>query len=287
MNAIDRPGTFRGKITDAGVSDTTNGFPQFVADLNAVEFYDEQTGEWVNWTEYGQSLRAYLVLYSKDKKTGEWVELLNAKQLKKSLGWDGVSFVSLAEGNYADTLVMFRVEEEEYKGNKQLKVTWIDDADANPTRQLKKFDTAKLKALDSQFAGVLGTKAPTPSSAPASAKAPAAPPRRGRPPKATPATPASTGTVAPAAPAAPDAPSAAAPAASAPPAQVKGCTKDEAWQEVVTNPRRIAAVTDEKLAEIWLAQMELIGKAEDAFGPMDWAKVRDGTLAKSAEEIPY
>ena len=44
MNAIDRPGTFRGKLTDWGVSETKNGYPQFVTKLIALEMYDEDAG---------------------------------------------------------------------------------------------------------------------------------------------------------------------------------------------------------------------------------------------------
>ncbi|KKK93011.1 hypothetical protein LCGC14_2697120, partial [marine sediment metagenome] len=40
MGLISREGTFRGVATDSGVGLTTNNFPQFVAQVSALEFYD-------------------------------------------------------------------------------------------------------------------------------------------------------------------------------------------------------------------------------------------------------
>ena len=98
MNAIDRPGTFRGRVTDHGVSETRNGFPQWVATIQALEFYDA-SGEmtenhepgYVAWGDFEQDMTAYLVLYTVDQKseTG-WKECLNAKQIKKVFGSLGI-----------------------------------------------------------------------------------------------------------------------------------------------------------------------------------------------------
>jgi hypothetical protein len=252
------------------VTETKNGYPQFTGRFQATQFYDEETQAWVPWAEYEQEILGFFVLYT--KKDEKWVELLNAQQIKKALGWDGVSFADLANGDYSKIEVMFRVEPREYNGNTTLNVTWIDAADANPTRQLQKYDATKLKELDSKFNGVLAGKKPTPASAkPAGA---VTPPKRGRPAGAKalpPASPASTGTAAP----------------TAPPANPigppKGCTKDEAWVAVTTNSVRDKDVTDEKLAEAWLAEAAKIGKGEDEFTPADWATVRDAVVKATSK----
>ena len=122
VQLIDRPGTFRGKLLDWGVSESRGGFPQFVARFAALEYWDEEANQYMPWAEYGQEMQGYFVLYGKDEK-GAWKELLNAKQIKEALGWDGLSFESLANGDYSETLVLFRVEDSEYNGNRSLKVS--------------------------------------------------------------------------------------------------------------------------------------------------------------------
>ena len=281
MNAVDRAGTFRGKPSEWGVSETKNGYPQFVVKLQAAEFYDETTGEWVAWAQYEQEITAFLVLYTKDDKSSTgWKELLNAGQIKKALGWDGLSFESLANGKYNETIVLFRVEVREYNGNSALQVNWIDAADANPVKTLPKYDTDKLKALTAKLGGALQGAAavPTPARAPATAK-PAVPPKRGPGrPKSTPATPTAGSPAVP--PTATPPPASPAPAATAPsgnPPPTTGTTapetKDSAWQAV--NDLRAKTVTDEKLAEVWIAEVTRIGKAEDDFTPADWKTVKD------------
>ena len=284
---LDRPGTFRGLPLDWGVSETRNKYPQFVSKLKAMEFYDE-TGElnggepgWVAW-DYDQEITAFLCLYT--QKDGQWVELMSVDQLKKALAWDGLSFESLANGKYGETMILFRVESENYEGKDRLKVQWIDKADANPIRQLPKYDATKLKGLSEKFAGVLKGAAPSPAKAPASAPGagpkagPAAPPK-GKPgpkPKGTPAAAPSTATKPPAgapapAPRAPSVPPSSTVAPSAP------MTKDQAWEACST--MKAQTVTDEKLAEVWIAEATKIGKAEDQFTPADWAALKDAVVA--------
>ena len=267
LNAIDRPGTFRGNFVEHGVSKTTNGYPQFVGKLKALEYYNEETGEWMSWTEFDQEITAYLCLYTKDKQSGAWKELQNATQLKKALGWDGASFSTLANGNYANTMVLFRVEEDEYNGNVKLKVSWVDTHDANPLRQLVAFDTDKLKTLDTEFTGVLSGPAPVPAKP---AGAPATPPRRGRPPKATP----TPGAVTPPKASVPSVPEKATAPVSAPaptlPLSPTAMTKDEAWLYVNQEP---LGVDETKLAEVWITEVTKIGKPEDKFSPAEWALV--------------
>ena len=284
---LDRPGTFRGLPLDWGVSETRNKYPQFVSKLKAMEFYDE-TGElnggepgWVAW-DYDQEITAFLCLYT--QKDGQWVELMSVDQLKKALAWDGLSFESLANGKYGETMILFRVESENYEGKDRLKVQWIDKADANPIRQLPKYDATKLKGLSEKFAGVLKRAAPSPAKAPASAPGagpkagPAAPPK-GKPgpkPKGTPAAAPSTATKPPAgapapAPRAPSVPPSSTVAPSAP------MTKDQAWEACST--MKAQTVTDEKLAEVWIAEATKIGKAEDQFTPADWAALKDAVVA--------
>jgi hypothetical protein len=274
MNAIDRPGTFRGKLSDWGVSESKGGFPQFVARFTAQEFFDETAGGYIPWAEYEQDIVGYFVLYT--LKNGDWEELLNAKQIKKALGWSGVDFESLANGKYDETIVLFRVESHEFNGNTKLQVSWIDAADASPTATLQKYDASKLKGLTAKLGAALtGTAAPAkPIGRPLT------------PPKGKKAAPKATGEAKPAAPStatpppASPAPVPSAPSGNPPPASPTCSTKDEAWAAV---NGELKAVSDEKLAEVWIAEVSKLGKAEDAFTPDDWTKVAQLVLNQTAK----
>lgn len=288
---LDRPGTYRGLPQDWGVSESRGGFPQFTVRLKALEFYDEEAGEYVDWSQYDMTAEGYLVLYTKDAQ-GQWKELMHAAQLKKVFGWDGLTFESLANGKYGETTVLFRVEAEEFEGKTRLKLQWIDTADASPTKQLPKYDAAKLKVLTAKMGGALSASVapPTPAKAPTSVK-PTAPKRGpGRPPKSTPAaspapvsaagTPAapSTATPPPVSPA--PAPTVPSPAPTTPtPAPVTPATKDSAWAAV----NEMSGVTDEKLAEIWIAEGAKIDKAESQFTPEDWATLQEAVLKQTSK----
>src|ERR1035437_1140674 len=181
---IDRPGTYRGKAIEHGVSESRGGFPQLTLKLTALEFYDEsgtlaEGGEpgWVDWSQYDQEITGYLVLYT--KKDEKWTELLNCKQVKDTYGWDGKTFEGLDGLKMDETLILYRVEEHEYNGTKSLQVTWIDRPDSSPTKTLKKYDTEKLKVMTTKFAGFLSSAVPTPVAAkpPVAGSKPAVPPK--------------------------------------------------------------------------------------------------------------
>jgi hypothetical protein len=275
MNAIDRPGTFRGKPQEWGVSESKGGYPQFVVRIKADEYYDEEAGQWMPWSEYDQETTGYLILYTKDK-TGQWQELLNSKQIKKALGWNGLDFESLANGKFEETTVLFRIEPNEFNGVTTLKMPWLDSADANPVKTLAKFDTSKLKELTAKMGGALSASAPVaPAKAPA--KATAVPPKRspGRP-KSTPVASPAKSEEKPAAPStATPPPASPAPATPAPSGNLSE-TKDSAW--TACNELKAKDITDAKLAEIWLAEAGKINKPEDAFTHADWATVKEAVL---------
>jgi hypothetical protein len=287
--AIDRPGTFRGKLTEWGVSETKNGFPQFIGRLSALEYYDETGGidsevGWKPWAEFDQEIPVWMTLYSKKDaaKTPQnpdgWYEIAAVKQLKFTLGWDGRGFDSLIAGNYSETIVLFRVEWDEYKGMKSLKVKWIDRADASPTKTLPKYEGAKLAGLTAKFtaAGVFDTTNPTPAPVKISAGKPIFPPK-GHP--ATTARP--TITEAQNTSALPSAPAASPPALVAiPQAVCPSETKESVWA-AVNGPMK--DVTDEKLAEIWIAEVSKINADDSKLTAEEWATVKEAVMKQTAK----
>lgn len=178
MPLIDRPGAYRGNPTEWVVNETTNGFPQLVIRLNALEIYDEDgklgaslnppipdsAGKWIPWN-YGFDIVGYFVLVTKKGPT------LNTQQIMSALGWDGRSFDALQNGEYANTMVLFRVEDKVYQGQPQRQATWIDRHDASPVRQLRTLDSGKFAAMQSKWVGQLSQVA-APPAAPAAPGAP-------------------------------------------------------------------------------------------------------------------
>ena len=157
MGQISREGTYRGVASDSGVGLTTNGFPQFVAQISALEFYDFDEKVWLDWSGQDEEISGYFCLFGSSNKP-----TLSAKQVQKALGWSGQSFSELNEANYEAVPFQFRVEEHEYQGDTTLQVSWIDAYDATPGRQVQKLDADAAKKLDKLFTAQLkafgGTK---------------------------------------------------------------------------------------------------------------------------------
>lgn len=285
-NLLTRPGTFRGLITQHAVSETSNGNPQFVAVLSATEYYAETPEElehfglsepgWVNWADFNEEITGYFVLFNAKGP------LMNYEQLQKAVGWDGSSFEGLANGDYSTTVVLFRVEDDEYNGKMSAKVQWIDAHDASPTRQLRTFDAAALKGLDSKFAGMLnGKKNAAPARVATTPAKPALP--------AKPSAKDGTGTPKPSVPAAPK--KAPPPPAPAKPEvseieqqmdeAVNGCTKEDAWASVYD---KCGDAGDDAIGSAWFEvateKAEEIGKDESEFSNADWGIIRDKTIAR-------
>jgi hypothetical protein len=299
MNPIDRPGAFRGIPQEWGVGETKNGYPQFVARIKATEYFDAdgtvggKAGEWIDWSEYDQEIIGYFVLYTKDAKSGQWKELLNAQQIKKAFGWSGASFTALSNGNYSDKKVLIRVDPNEYNGNTTLQVSWIDVEDASPNREMAKYDASKLSALDQKFAGVM-VPAPTPVAAPKSAVpaagalagAPVAKPKGkpGRPPKAGPpatAAPTNTPSAGTTAPLTPPPTAKPAPTPAAQPDET-ACTKEQAWDAIMTTRTRdTEKYPDEKMAEIWVEEVCKINDDEDKITPVQWWQIRCAVMDRT------
>lgn len=262
-NLIDREGRFRGTPLQGVIKPTKNGFPQFVVELLATEYYDAdgefgEAGEWVDWSEYGETRRAYLCLFNADKA------LLNYEQVMKAFNWDGSDFGALQRENFDGLVIQFEIESSEWpvgSGTMNLKVNWVDAHDANPVSTLTPMDTNKLKQMTAQFGKFMTTgKKATPAKAPAKGKAKA---------------PAKSKAKAPAA------PKAAAPApveeeTSALPISID---KGTAWEYLFSVKGEIE---DDALAEAWVTGCEVVGgdREEDEFTDEDWASVRDHVLTE-------
>ncbi len=141
---IDQVGTYLGYASSHGVDESSGGFPQLVLQCDATHYYDEEVEDYVEMEP--KELRAWLVLYGKELKP-----LRNCEQVKKVFEWDGLSFQALAEMEISETRFLFRVEENTYKDDGSMQVSWIDVDTASPTRQISSLDTKALQDLDAKF----------------------------------------------------------------------------------------------------------------------------------------
>jgi len=265
MGLINQAGDYRGVIVDGGLGESTGGFPQEVLALKAAEVYDDESQEWLPADSENAEITAYLVLFDgKDKET------FHCKALKSVAGWDGASFVVLAEMNLADIPIQFRVEENTYKENTTLQVASIREYDAAPGRSVRKLDKEGVTALQAKYAQVLNTtKAPTkPTGAPTKGKSTA----KGKP-TATQAQAQAKTKIKTAKPTAP----ATRPTTAAP---VGKCTADEAW-DACTSLRK-NDVTDDQLSQIWQTEVGKILDAEkideDAITSEQWFAIKETIL---------
>lgn len=289
MSLIDRAATFRGNAVDHGVSLTKNKFPQWVAQLVATEIYDEDEKVWVDFLKYDErEIIAYLVLF------GSKGETLNCQQLKKAVGWDGNSFQALNEMDLTKTVVQFRVEEHTFENNISLQVNWIDAADAEPGRSVRKLEANELKDLDAQYANLLkqaGKKAAPvkASKKPAAPKKPTAVKAKGIKPTQAKApvkktTKKSNDPLGP-----PTVDDASPPMPMPNPNMPVGhCTKDEAWDTVV-GLKDDKTITDEILGKTWIAAAtEVVGPGRfknypEGFTDEEWFQIKEKTLAVVAK----
>ena len=302
MSQINRTGTFRGFAIDSGMGETKNGYPQWVAQLQAIECYDEDTEQWVDWSEYEEKeITGYFVLFG-----GDGNPTLTAKQIQKALGWSGESFQDLC-ADFSEAPIQFRIEESTYQGETRLKVTWIDDANAEPGRTIQKLDSAEVKKLDSKYAAALRklSGGPKPKSVPS--KPPVPKPEIPAPAsdkeaakaalKEQAAERAKRGKIAEekaakrekpkGRPAKPPIPTAKAPESESEPKSepdVNVCTKNEAYQSCYAELVEPGTVTLDQLNNTWLTTIEEQGGEETLDGE-GWAAVRNIVLDE-LREVP-
>lgn len=266
MSLVDRTGTFRGVITDHAVSITTNGFPQLVAQLQGLEFYDDDEKVWVDWSEQEErEITGYFVLFGgKDKET------LTCKQIKKVTGWSGKSFTELNDMDMSEIKLQFRVVEHTYNDNTSMQVEWIDEYDATPGRSVRKLERKELAELDAKFKPILTATSggATPAKAPTVTKpAPKAP--KGR--KALTAKKAV------------DAEKALLKAPARDDVPTGKRTKKEAWDNVVDLKDK--GITDQQLSEAWCAACEKIAgkKTPDSkITPEQWFLIQEAVYEATA-----
>ncbi len=260
MTLVDRTGWFRGNPTAGVVKLSTGGFPQLTLDIDITEMLDPVSGEWVDWSEYGHSIRAFLILFNASKA------MANYPQVMKALDWDGTDMGALQNDDYGDRVVLFEVIENTYEGKTSLKVNWIDAADAECKSggELTPIDSNAIASMNAQYGQFMNKPA---AAAPARAGKPKA--KRGRPKKNAAAPTPAVPTVPPVAP-------------TSPPPVIAGgtLTQESAWTAV--NEAAAGAKTVADITKAWLTSVaevsESSGIVANDFTGEEWDAVRQTAL---------
>lgn len=248
MSWVNREGNFKAKVADHRVNITTNGYPRFEAEFKLTHEWDYDTQDWVE-LDGSESSTAWMVLFdSKDDPT------ISAKALVEVMGWSGGSLAELDSMDFSDVECTVNVKENEYNGNVNYNVAFINPADSTPGSAMTKIDKSKIKDLDKKYSKALkGLKGGKPKAAkpstpkptvPKKASAKKAPEKKGPPAKST---------------------------------TVEGITMDEAWDRCVKHFNG-----DEALASAAWVDERNDGPDDDKMTPEDWAKV-----AENITGIPF
>jgi len=276
---IDRAETFRGRIVESCLGLTKQSrLPQFVVRLEADECFDQETEQWVNWTQYEErEIFGRLTLSSKNDDI-----LFHAENLHKAIGWSGQTLRELDETDYTGTVVQFRTDWNEYDGKTSIQIVNIMHADSDPTRRIARLEPEKVKALDARYANALRSKfgGPKPKkvskpdstskethspaskpSKPAKSNKPKPKKKPGRPPKSEKPKPVGI-------------------------AEHLGlpetCTEDEAWEQF--NKHASDEFQPAEREAKWLDVIEEMGGADALDKENTWANIRDICLETMTDD---
>ena len=119
MSKIQEAASYRGVVVEHAVSVTKEkGLPQLVMKLRALERFDAQDKEWIDWSGQEEcEITAYLVLFNKNKEP-----IFHAKDVQKVFEWDGVSLMALNLLDLENAEVQFEVQDHEYNGKETVQV---------------------------------------------------------------------------------------------------------------------------------------------------------------------
>lgn len=278
MSMITEAGTYRGAAQEHAVNFTRNGCPQFEVKLQAVEKYDYEAQEWQSVAgQEDVEITGYLTLIDKDNKP-----IFHAKDVMRTFEWDGRSLVELDTADLVDTACQWNVEDNEYDGKVNKKVTKIAPYDDTPStsRGIRKLEATEVMALDAKFKNALaalggGPKPVSAKAAPktkAKAKAAVADPV---PVTAVETTVTENATAVKPVPSMPKPP-----ALGKPKPPIAELTYESAWE--LCFQTRAATVTDDQIAAAFTKAMQEVAKDADPekITGTQWAHIADRVVAE-------
>jgi hypothetical protein len=154
VNDFDRAGRFRVRILSNAIQkQEKNDCVQFCAQIQAYEYHDDASKQWLDCSENDLGGYINVVIITKDGNIND----SGIRQLRNALDWDGTDFKTLAQ-DFAGREVQVTVKSDTYEGQTRMKPSWLDHVDAEGMT-LKSIDETGLAALNTRFMGALRGKA--------------------------------------------------------------------------------------------------------------------------------
>lgn len=143
MIPVDREGTFRGTISSYGLTEAESGAVGVNLKVTLTEWWNGE--EWLPWTDYNMEADGAIWIVKKDGQ----INKLAAESLMKFAGWDG-NIEAIAMETWAPCPCAVAVTQEEYKGIKRFRVSFINDHNRTPGA-MSNVSGDKVKALQNRF----------------------------------------------------------------------------------------------------------------------------------------
>jgi hypothetical protein len=151
MQACDRSGWFRCKITDYGLEEAESGSVavKFLAHLT--EHWDDDAKSWTPWAEYEMEAPGQSWIIKKDGNANDKA----VESLMKCCGWDG-SLASIVNKTWEPTTFQGEVKSDTYKEETRYRIEWLAPFGAVPgAGTMNSVDPTKLKALEAKYGSQL------------------------------------------------------------------------------------------------------------------------------------
>jgi len=154
MPELEQAGTFRGRITQYGLSKKESGAHSVYIEVAIDEVYEN--GEWGDWREYGLTVTGDLWVIKKDGTLNDH----QITALCDHAGWNG-SFAAVTERQWEPRPVQVQVQANTYKDVMRYRINWINAYDAVPGGGNVSSDEAKLLEVEygSQVRAICGNAA--------------------------------------------------------------------------------------------------------------------------------
>jgi hypothetical protein len=242
MAFANRAGTFKAAI--AGVGVVEQGDNKLACAVVRYALIEEMVQDgWADIRGEQMEITGWHYLETRDGGLNNF----SIEALRQALGWDGRDIMWLQDADLSRVVVQVVLDFESYNGRDRLKVKYLNpEGYEGRSGELPKSDPTMRRTLQTRLGAKLRAMAGgTPAPAPRPTGAPKPPASRAAPAK-----------------------------------KPTGCTREEAWAELLS-------ARPEDAEGFWptLLQEAAPGKDEAAFTPEDWAKVR--AKAKESASIPY
>jgi hypothetical protein len=150
MVAVDRTGDFRAEIKSYGLQKAESGAVGVRIQAHLVEMFNEETKDWEDWRDYNVEAWGTSWIIKKDGTVNQ-----NAVDaLVKYAGWDG-SLKTIGENGWVPTPCQVSIGSEEYNGETQFRVSFINAWDRVPGANIGNVTSDDLKALENRFGSSL------------------------------------------------------------------------------------------------------------------------------------